>query len=106
MPVEKYYFGVDLAPVRKASRQGKAIGNGSPAEVTPLIVGTRVGNDSADTCAPCCFYLLVICERSIGNARPQTPALIEYRANCVAMPQKFGLQLFFFAYPLPQAHYV
>jgi hypothetical protein len=42
MLVEKYYFVVILAPVRKAPRQGKSVNNGSPIEVTPVIVGTRV----------------------------------------------------------------
>jgi len=42
MPVEKYYFVVIVAPVRKAPRQDKSVNNGSPVEVTPLIVGTRV----------------------------------------------------------------
>jgi len=60
MPVKKYYFIVDLTPVREASRQGEAINNGAPAEVTPVIVRTRVRNGSADNYAPCCFYLLFI----------------------------------------------
>lgn len=58
MPVKKYYFGVDLAPVHEASRQGEAINNGSPAEVTPVVVGTRVGKNSADTCAPLLFLFV------------------------------------------------
>jgi len=42
MPVEKDYFAVILAPVRKASRQSKSVNDSSPGEVTPVIVGTYV----------------------------------------------------------------
>jgi hypothetical protein len=58
MPVKKYYFIIGLTPVRMAPRYSKAEENGPPAEMTSILVGTRVCNDGADACAPCFFYLL------------------------------------------------
>jgi len=58
MSVNKYYFIIGLTPVRMAPRQSKAVKNGPPAEMTSILVGTRVCNDGADACAPYFFYLL------------------------------------------------
>lgn len=42
MPVKKDYFVIGLTPVRMAPRQRKAVDNGPPAELTSILVGTRV----------------------------------------------------------------